>query len=98
MVKPFLIWHVTETSHLPCFKALDHLQLVKISSPCWGIVPRLGAVRWVELYFGYIEEKNQQTLKVNHVVVFAASLQCTDDVKEVSGGPQLSPGEGGSQQ
>ncbi len=37
LVKPFLIWHATKTSHQPCCKALDPLQLGYISLQCWVV-------------------------------------------------------------
>ncbi len=37
LAKPFLIWHVAKTSHWPCCKALDPLQLVYISPRCWFV-------------------------------------------------------------
>ncbi len=37
LARPFLIWHVTETSHQPCCNALDPLQLFNISSLCRGV-------------------------------------------------------------
>ncbi len=34
LAKPFLIWHMTKTSHLTCCKALDPLQVVNVSPHC----------------------------------------------------------------
>ncbi len=37
LAKPFLILHVTKTSHLPCCKALDPLKLAYIRPQCWDV-------------------------------------------------------------
>ncbi len=37
LAKPFLIWHVTKTSHWSCCKVLDPLKLVYIRPQCWGV-------------------------------------------------------------
>ncbi len=37
LTKPFVIWHVTRASHLPCCKAVDPLKLVYIRPQCWDV-------------------------------------------------------------
>ncbi len=80
LAKPFLIWHVMETSHQPCCMALDPLQLGNISSQCGGV-----GFNCILQVFGN-SQKDLRAMKSNCLAVFAASLQCTDEVKVVARG------------
>ncbi len=67
MAKPFFIWYVTEPSNKPCCKALDPLQLVAISSQCWGV-----RFHWINAVFDK-PGKDRRTMNSNRLAVLAAT-------------------------